>query len=817
MAACYRPNVNDKTFTQELRSSLAQLQSKRKRTCGFIIGGDFNFPGWDWQTSSLKPCAQMALHTEFKDLLDDIGLTQHICEPTRRENILDLVATNMPDQINRVKIIPGISDHEIPYLEVSVKPIFRKQQPRKVWLFDKTDWPKMAAHLDLCFKRLNQEYNPCPDQLWTKIKDLIIDAMELYIPRRKTKKRDSAPWITKEIKNLCEKRDSLYKKSRKKGGRKTEMRFLLYKQTVKKMIRKKQAEYVHNIFTDNTKTKQELSKRFWTYIKHRRSPAVSSIGPLRCGEALATQPLEKAELLNAQFVSVFSKPSDPIQYASTTINSKMPEIKISEAGVRKQLKALKTNKSCGPDGIHPRVLKELADVLAAPLTTLFQTSLDKASVPKDWRTAVVCPAYKKGEKYLPENYRPISLTSIVSKVMEHIITSHLMNYAEKNSMLFKNQHGFRKNRSCEKQLLEFVADISNQLDKGTQTDACVLDFSKAFDKVNHQKLLCKLAKFGMSYQVISWIEAFLTDRVQRVAVDGTESNEAGVTSGVPQGSVLGPALFLFYINDLPNSLHSTVRLFADDTILNNSATEPRVLQDDLQRLETWEREWDMEFHPKKCQHISFTRKRHPADNTYSLHNTDIPKSDSVKYLGVTLDTKLNWKQHIENIINKGNSTLGFIRRNVTTTSNDVKCTAYKQIVRPTLEYAAGAWDSLTKTQEKTLEAVQRRAARLIYNISRTDHTTSTTNLLSNLNLEELTDRRRHTRLKLFNQYHFSKDDTIKNYLQRAAVTSKRKHQIQYQIPHSSTQHHQRCFFIKTAKEWNVLPETSQYLVPPDDT
>ena len=181
VAACYRPNVNDKTFTQELRSSLAQLQSKRKRTCGFIIGGDFNFPGWDWQTSSLKPCAQMALHTEFQDLLDDIGLTQHICEPTRRENILDLVATNMPDQINRVKIIPGISDHEIPYLEVSVKPIFRKQQPRKVWLFDKTDWPKMAAHLDLCFNRLNQEYNPCPDQLWTKIKDLIIDAMESYI------------------------------------------------------------------------------------------------------------------------------------------------------------------------------------------------------------------------------------------------------------------------------------------------------------------------------------------------------------------------------------------------------------------------------------------------------------------------------------------------------------------------------------------------------------------------------------------------------------------------------------------------------------
>ena len=818
VAACYRPNVADKTFTNALRETFDQIGSKRKRPCGYIVAGDFNFPGWDWNLGSLKPgTQQILLHSEFKDFLNDFGLTQMVTEPTRRNNTLDLIATNLPDQVNRTKVIPGISDHEIPFIDFAVKPSMKKQLPRKVWLFKKADWIGMRDYLTPRLHILNQAYSPCPDELWNNIKSLLLETMEIFIPRRQTKKKDSAPWIDKETKHLTDIRDRLYRKSRKKGSAKTESRFLLYKQIVKKRIRKQHAAYIHNLFTDESKSKEDLNKQFWTYVKHRRSQAMTQIGPLKKGVSLVTAAEEMAEMLNNQFVSVFSKRTPKIDYEVPTLASKMKNITISKAGVLKQLKSLKTNKACGPDGIHPRVLKELAPTLAETFTNLFQTSLDKGTVPKDWRTALVCPAFKKGEKYLPENYRPISLTSIASKMMEHIITSHLMNFAESNKLLFKNQHGFRKHRSCEKQLIEFVSDIANQLDQGLQTDACVLDFSKAFDKVNHQKLLSKLATLGVSFQVISWIDNFLTDRSQRVVVDGVMSNEAHVTSGVPQGSVLGPALFLFYINDLPDALRSTVRLFADDTILYNSADNNKLLQDDLARLELWESKWDMEFHPKKCQHISFSRKRHPAHNAYSLHNIEIPKAEHVKYLGVTLDQKLTWKNHAESIINKSNSALGFIRRNVITTSTQVKSTAYKQLVRPVLEYASGAWDSLTKTQEKNIEAVQRRAARLIFNISRTDHTTSTTKLLQDLELDELATRRQHARLKIFKQYHFSEEETISNYLSKACVASKRKHPHQYMIPHSSTQHHQRTFFIKTAKEWNQLPANSEYLNPPDVT
>ena len=204
-----------------------------------------------------------------------------------------------------------------------------------------------------------------------------------------------------------------------------------------------------------------------------------------------------------------------------------------------------------------------------------------------------------------------------------------MTYAENENIFHPNQHGFRKNHGCEKQLIELVSDIAHNLDKGEEIEACELDFSKAFDKVNHNELLLKLAQQGISHQLISWIESFLSERSQKVVIDGEESSEAAVTSGVPQGSVLGPAMFLFYINDLPDNLHSIVRLFANDTIVYNTANNHQVLQDDFAKLEMWEDAWNMKFHPSKCQQITFSRKRQPANQSLT-HS-----ADQIKYLGVT--------------------------------------------------------------------------------------------------------------------------------------------------------------------------------------
>ena len=337
------------------------------------------------------------------------------------------------------------------------------------------------------------------------------------------------------------------------------------------------------------------------------------------------------------------------------------------------------------------------------------------------------------------------------------MTSNLNNFLETSGTLTPCQHGFRSCRSCESQLIELTSHISSLMDKGEEVDACFLDFSKAFDKVDHKKLVQKLSNIGVSQQIVTWVEDFLRNRTQAVVVDGHSSSPCPVTSGVPQGSVVGPILFLIYINDLPNAVKSNVRLFADDTVIYNTVNNKQQLQQDLTALEEWETAWRMEFNPIKCEHIRFSRKRTNAvDNSYTLHNITMPKTSTVKYLGVKLEGSLRWNENTSFVTSKASSRLGYIRRTIPSSLPHLRDKAYKQLLRPTLEYASAVWDaSLTATQERSLEAVQRRAARMVNNIRRTDHTTSTTQLISDLDWNTLRSRREDRRLGMFRAMHFT--------------------------------------------------------------
>ena len=210
-------------------------------------------------------------------------------------------------------------------------------------------------------------------------------------------------------------------------------------------------------------------------------------------------------------------------------------------------------------------LLSCTDKIAPVICLLFEKSLKTGQLPSEWTKAQVCPLYKKGDKTDPANYRSISLACILCKVMEHVIASNISRHITQHNILFELQHGFREKHSCETQLIELVEDLARRLTLGKQTDLILLDFSKAFDKVNHPKLLYKLSTFGIIGNTLEWIEAFLTGRSQTVVLEGESSKEVPVTSGVPQGSVLGPLLFLLYINDLMENIKSQVRLFADDT------------------------------------------------------------------------------------------------------------------------------------------------------------------------------------------------------------------------------------------------------------
>ena len=297
----------------------------------------------------------------------------------------------------------------------------------------------------------------------------------------------------------------------------------------------------------------------------------------------------------------------------------MSEIQVE--GIEKLLKNLDPSKATGPDQIPARILKQFATEFAPHLTTIFNVSLSKGDVPEDWRHANVIPIFKKGDKYLASNYRPVSLTCICCKLLEHIVVTNILKHLDHYNILVDCQHGFRSKRSCETQLLTLSHELLNNLHSGVQTDMIILDFSKAFDKVPHKKLLRKLDNYGIRGNTWNWVSAFLSNRMQQVALDGEVSSQLPVVSGVPQGSVLGPLLFLIFINDLPASVTSKTRLFADDCILYRPILKQEdtvTLQNDLNNLAEWEKMWGMQFHPEKCNSLTVTRSQSTYKTSYIL-------------------------------------------------------------------------------------------------------------------------------------------------------------------------------------------------------
>ena len=291
-------------------------------------------------------------------------------------------------------------------------------------------------------------------------------------------------------------------------------------------------------------------------------------------------------------------------------------------------------------------------------------------------------------------------------------------HLHKHNIILHFQHGFQSGLSCESQLIETVHDWMTAMDNKTQIDAILLDFAKAFDKVPHLRLLSKLTSYGITGNTQNWIKSFLSNRKQRVSVNGALSDITDVTSGVPQGSVLGPVLFLLYINDINGNIKSSIRLFADDSIIYrkiSSKTDHEILQTDLSQLQTWSDKWQMEFNVSKCVHLPITNKTKPSTHKYSLSGQPLSTVSSHSYLGVKLDSKLTWTNHVTDITSKSSKCLGMIKRTLGPCKPEVKQTAYNMLIRPKLEYSSPIWNPHTFSQVKSLERVQHSAARFVKN------------------------------------------------------------------------------------------------------
>lgn len=370
-----------------------------------------------------------------------------------------------------------------------------------------------------------------------------------------------------------------------------------------------------------------------------------------------------ANLLNHYFQSVFRTcmhEAVNLEELDTPIH----KINIVTEGIINLIKKLQYGKAPGPDGITKSQLTPDVNTTADILASIFQYSVDIGSLPSQWKLANIAPIFKSGDKSLPSNYRPVSLTSIPCKILEHIVL-HEMNEVL-DSILVYNQHGFRKGLSCATQLVTTIHAIAKSVDSRQCIQTALLDFSKAFDKVSHNQLLGKLSQNNIPPNIVKWIASFLSDRAQRVLLDGDQSAVLPVKSGVPQGSVLGPSLFLLYINDLVEVIKfCEIKLFADDILIYAELKDIQSVsnfQADLNALQRWADDWTMKFNVSKCAMMFFGNLPLTGVAPYRLKNGVLQVVDQSKYLGVTIHESLKWDRHIEQTVAKASRILGLIKR-----------------------------------------------------------------------------------------------------------------------------------------------------------
>ena len=477
------------------------------------------------------------------------------------------------------------------------------------------------------------------------------------------------------------------------------------------------------------------------------------------------------------------------------------------------LRNLNVNKSVGPDGIHPKFLKELSNELYRPLTMLFNNSLVCGELPKEWKQGKISAIYKKGSRKVAGNYRPVSLTSIVCKCLEICVRNHIVSHMTKNNLFSPQQFGFIRGRSTVLQLLNVMNLWTSALDRDETIDTIYLDFLKAFDTVPHRRLLGKIESFGITGHTLRWVQAFLTDRIQQVHVNGAHSEWANVTSGIPQGSVLGPILFVLYINDLPSNINSNVYMFADDTKIFNNIKSPEdqvILQKDLDILAKWSDKWLLRFHPNKCKVMHLGK---PLDQqyVYTLNTNDIPYAIEYiveeKDIGVVIDSKLEFENHIHQKISKASSIMEIIRRSFTTLNTTNFTSLYKALVRSNLEYASCIWFPYKQKHIEAIEKVQRRATKQLPGMKDLSYQER----LKILKLPSLVYRRTRgdmieTYKLLHNTYDSEVSNIVKLHEDNTSREATRGHSLKLHIERPRKNIRKESFPLRITKIWNELPD-----------
>jgi len=657
IGVCYRSQEADDNELGEMFGCI-KLACDTYRSV--LVMGDFNYPDINWNALRADNNGN-----KFLKLVMDCYLEQHVCIPTRGNNILDLILTiEMPIK-DPISMLPPVdnSDHNV--LIFSIDCSVSQEKVKKHACYNQADYKSMRefvkerlAHIDLS--------EMSADAVWYNFNEVMQKAIERYVPYKKITNKSRNPlWMTGKVLRNVKKKHKLWKKWKDSSDDNSEIKYKKQVNKASKLVRLAKRDFERKI----AKNIKKDSKTFFKYARSK-TRVKSTIGPLIDGNGgLTCDDQEMGQMLNAFFASVFTTESvDELPECKNIFygneEHKLSNYHISSSMVKDKLLKLKLNKAPGVDLVGTNMLVELADEISDTVAELFTKSLTEGEVPPDWKLANVTPIFKKGNKSNVSNYRPVSLTVNLCKVFESIMRDEMIKHLQRHSLIKSSQHGFVSNRSCLTNLLVFMEEVTSYIDKGYPIDVIYLDFQKAFDKVPHKRLLLKLVAHGIDGNVLKWIENWLKNRKQRVVINGCFSDWSNVISGVPQGSVLGPLLFIIYINDIDECVAGKILKFADDTKIYHtvySDEEVSVLQSDLRNLVQWSKDWQMLFNADKCKvmHIGFNNKQ----AKYDINDIQLECVSDEKDLGIIVSEDLKWDKQCSEVVKKANRMLGMIKRN----------------------------------------------------------------------------------------------------------------------------------------------------------
>ncbi len=726
----------------KLKQSLSNLPDPSPN---IFFCGDFNLPHATWPdgifTQGCTRSEQSMLET-VSQLQDEHFLNQYVTSPTHIDGgVLDLVFSNNSSVIHSYETLQPLrstSDHFV--VEVSTPLLCNtskeeKEKPPLLSAFDNLNffsndiqWEEMSTEITRRFESEDLSNLP-PTEHLEKLMVILIDVAYKFVPLKNSARRGSHTKIPRERRILMRKRRKLMIQLEKSttDRRKEKIREKLVQ--IEILIQKSHIDIRSRKEQLAVKAIKTNSKYFYAYAKQFSSTR-SKVGPLLDElKEYTSSSTKMANILSSQYSSVFSEPIESPYHAEEedpNIES-LTDIDFSEQDIIDAIDELKNNSASGPDGLVAIFLKKCKNSLSKPLFQLWRKCLDQGITPCKLKEAHIIPIYKGGHQGLAANYRPVALTSHLIKIFEKVVRNYIVKFLEENNLYNISQHGFRNGRSCLSQLLSHYDKILEILASGSNVDTVYLDFAKAFDKVDHGILLKKLSLLGIRGKLLEWIKSFLSSRKQMVLVNGVLSDPASVTSGVPQGSVIGPLLFLVLIGDIDkNVAFSFLSSFADDTRLLRKVSGVRdasSLQTDLEAVYQWAEDNNCAFNNKK-----FEALRYGLDEILKLttsytapDGTLISVKEHIRDLGVTMSADATFKEHINKICRSANNMCSWILRTFQSRSPELMLTLWKSMVLPILDYCSQLWSPSKVGEIQQIENVQKAFTRKIQSSNRKDY------------------------------------------------------------------------------------------------